>query len=131
VVARAHHPQTVGKCERFWESLKAEFLARVELEDLPDARTRLAHFVAHYNFFRPHQGINGLVPADRYFEAELALRRTHEARLASDELALALSSPPRTSAYLFGQIGDEQVSVCRATPQDPATATRSVTSHVA
>jgi hypothetical protein len=110
-VARAHHPETVGKCERFWESLKSEFLARVELDDLPDARERIAHFIAHYNFFRPHQGIEGLVPADRYFGAEEALRKTHEARLAADELSLALSSPPRTSAYLFGQIGDEQVSV--------------------
>jgi transposase InsO family protein len=110
-VARAHHPETVGKCERFWETLKSEFLARVELDDLPDARARIAHFVAHYNFFRPHQGIGGLVPADRYFGAEAALRKTHEARLAQDELSLALAEQPRTSAYLFGQIGDEQVSV--------------------
>jgi transposase InsO family protein len=110
-VARAHHPETVGKCERFWKALKAEFLARVELDDLPDARERVAHFIAHYNFFRPHQGIGGLVPADRYFGAEAALRQTHESRLADDELALALATRPRTSAYLFGQIGDEQVSV--------------------
>ncbi|MBK8178540.1 MAG: transposase [Planctomycetes bacterium] len=25
-VARAHHPETVGKCERFWETIKSEFL---------------------------------------------------------------------------------------------------------
>jgi transposase InsO family protein len=110
-VARAHHPETVGKCERFWESLKSEFLSRVEPEDLPDARERVGHFIAHYNFFRPHQGIGGLVPADRFFGAEQALRRTHEERLAQDELALALSERPRTRAYLFGQIGDEQVSL--------------------
>ena len=110
-VARAHHPETVGKCERLWETLKSEFLDRVELEDLSDARSRLEHYFAHYNFFRPHQGIDGLVPADRFFGAERALRFTHEARLAKDELSLALERAPRTSAYLFGQIGDEQVSV--------------------
>ena len=110
-VARAHHPETVGKCERFWETLKGEFLERVELEDILDARERLEHFIAHYNFFRPHQGIGGLVPADRFFGAEEALRRTHEARLDHDELSLALEPVPRRSAYLFGQIGDEQVSV--------------------
>jgi transposase InsO family protein len=110
-VARAHHPETVGKCERLWETLKSEFLDRVELEDLSDARSRLEHFIAHYNFFRPHQGIDGLVPADRFFGAERALRFTHEARLAKDELSLALERAPRRSAYLFGQIGDEQVSV--------------------
>jgi len=111
VVARAHHPETVGKCERLWETVKREFVERVELEDVGDARERIGHYIAHYNFFRPHQGIGGLVPADRYFGAEEALRRTHEKRLAADELSLALSSAPRTGAYLFGQIGDEQVSV--------------------
>lgn len=110
-VARAHHPETVGKCERLWKTVKEEFVERVELEDLSDARERLEHWIAHYNFFRPHQGIEGLVPADRFFGAEEALRATHQARLAADELGLALSSSPRTSAYLFGQIGDEQVSV--------------------
>ncbi len=110
-VARAHHPETVGKCERLWKTVKEEFVERVELEDLSDARERLGHWIAHYNFFRPHQGIDGLVPADRFFGAQEALRATHEARLGSDELGLALHSSPRTSAYLFGQIGDEQVSV--------------------
>lgn len=110
-VARAHHPETVGKCERLWESVKREFVERVELEDLADARERIAHYFAHFNFFRPHQGIGGLVPADRYFGAQEALRKTHEQRLAKDELGLALSSRSRTRAYLFGQIGDEQVSV--------------------
>jgi transposase InsO family protein len=110
-VARAHHPETVGKCERLWESVKREFVERVELEDLADARERIGHYFAHYNFFRPHQGIGGLVPADRYFGAQDALRKTHEARLVKDELGEALSSRARTRAYLFGQIGDEQVSV--------------------
>lgn len=110
-VARAHHPETLGKCERLWETLKREFLERVELEDVADARERLGHFFAHYNFFRPHQGIEGLVPADRYFGAEEALRRTHEGRLGRDELHQALEPVSRRGAYLFGQIGDEQVSV--------------------
>lgn len=110
-VARAHHPETVGKCERLWESVKREFVERVELEDLQDARERIGHYFAHYNFFRPHQGIEGLVPADRYFGAQDALRKTHEARLVKDELGEALASRARTRAYLFGQIGDEQVSV--------------------
>ena len=110
-VARAHHPETVGKCERLWESVKREFVERVELEDLQDARERIGHYFAHYNFFRPHQGIDGLVPADRYFGVQDALRKTHEARLVKDELGEALASRARTRAYLFGQIGDEQVSV--------------------
>src|SRR5439155_110774 len=69
------------------------------------------HFVAHYNHFRPHQGIDGLVPADRFFGAESALRKTIEKKLAKDEIQLALGDKPRKSIYLFGQVDGEQVSL--------------------
>jgi hypothetical protein len=58
-------------------------------------RKRGAPWFAHYNHVRPHQGIEGLVPADRFFSAEAALRTTMEARLARDELLLALEEMPR------------------------------------
>jgi transposase InsO family protein len=111
VVARSHHPQTVGKCERLWETVKVEFLDRVVLADLNDARTRLAHYIAHYNFFRPHQGIEGLVPADRFFGAQEALRETQAKQLSQQELALALNEAPRAPVFLFGQIGEEKVAL--------------------
>ena len=111
VVARAHHPQTVGKCERLWETINREFWQRVHPQDLAEARERLEHFIAHYNFFRPHQGIDGLVPADRFFGAEDALRKSLEARISQQELSLALAEPQRVSAYGFLQVGDEQVSL--------------------
>lgn len=111
VVARSHHPQTVGKCERLWETIQVEFLARVTLTDLSDARVRLAHYFAHYNFFRPHQGIDGLVPADRFFGAQDVLRETLEKQLSRQELALAVEEPPRAPVFLFGQIGEEKVAL--------------------
>ena len=111
VVSRTHHPETLGKCERLWETVNREFWERVRPQDISDARERLGHWFAHYNFFRPHQGIDGLVPADRFFGAQEALRKTHEARLSQRELDAALSDAPRRGVYLFGQIGDEQVSV--------------------
>jgi transposase InsO family protein len=111
VVARAHHPETLGKCERLWETINREFWTRVQPQDLFDARERLSHFIAHYNFFRPHQGIDGLVPADRFFGAEEGLRKQIESRISERELALALEEMPRTRAYGFLQIGDEEVSL--------------------
>ena len=111
VVSRAHHPETLGKCERLWETVGREFWDRAQPQELTDARERLGHFFAHYNLFRPHQGIDGLVPADRFFKAEDPLRKTLEARLAPNELDAALGETPRKSVYLFGQIGDEQVSL--------------------
>jgi len=111
VVARTHHPETLGKCERLWETIGTELWERAQPQELGEARERLAHYFAHYNHLRPHQGIDGLVPADRFFKAEDALRSTLERRMQDDELGAALSRTPRKSVYVFGQVGDQQVSL--------------------
>lgn len=111
VVSRTHHPETLGKCERLWETVGTELWERVQPQELGEARERLAHYFAHYNHFRPHQGIGGLVPADRFFGAEDALRKSLEARMEHDELGAALSRTPRKGVYVFGQVGDQQVSL--------------------
>jgi len=111
VVSRAHHPETLGKCERLWKSVGVEFWDRAKPQDLEDARTRMAHFFAHYNHFRPHQGLDGLVPADRFFGQEDAVRKSIEDRLAENELHLALDDPPRKKVFLMGQVGEQKVSL--------------------
>lgn len=111
VVARSHHPQTLGKCERFWETAGVEFWDRVRPEDLNDARERLSHFIAHYNHSRPHQGIDGLVPADRFFGLESEIRKAIEATLSQNELRIALDEAPRAPVFLLGQIGDQTISL--------------------
>lgn len=111
VVARSHHPQTVGKCERFWETVKEEFWERVKPQDLGNARERFQHFVNYYNHFRPHQGIGGMVPADRFFGVENELRKALERTYSENELKLALGEKPRTPVFLIGQIGDESISL--------------------
>lgn len=111
VVSRAHHPETLGKCERLWRTIHEEFWSRAGPADLSDARERLGHYLVHYNHFRPHQGIDGLVPADRFFEAGAPLRQTLEASLAQNELDLALGRAPRPKVYFFGQVGDRQISL--------------------
>ena len=60
---------------------------------------------------RPHQGIDGMVPADRFFGAESEVRRTLEARVASNALELARDGEPRKSFYLTGRVGDVGLSV--------------------
>ena len=111
VVSRAHHPETLGKCERLWKSVADEFWDRAEPQDLDDARRRIGSWVRHYNFFRPHQGIGGLVPADRFFGAESALREALQKELAKNELRLALDEAPRKPVYLTGQIGEERIAL--------------------
>ncbi len=111
VVARSHHPQTLGKCERFWKTVDEEFWCRVEPRDLTDARERLAHFFAYYNHFRQHQGIDNMIPADRYFEAESEVRKSIQKAITDNELRLAINEEPRKPVYLVGQIGEQQVSL--------------------
>ena len=111
VVARTHHPQTVGKTERFWATVGEEFWERVQPQDFTEAKERFGHFVAHYNHFRPHQGIDGMVPADRFFGVENQVRQALEKAMSRNELHLALGEKPRKPVFLVGQIGDQQVSM--------------------
>jgi transposase InsO family protein len=111
VKARPQHPQTVGKCERLWKTIQDELWARVMLRDLEDARERLAHFVAHYNFQRPHQSLDGMTPADRFFGAEGAVKEAMERAIERNVLRLAIGETPRKPVYLVGQIDGQSVSV--------------------
>jgi transposase InsO family protein len=111
VVASPRRPQTLGKIERFWGTLWRELVQGAVFRDLEEARTRLTHFVGFYNFQRTHQGLNGLVPADRYFEAAPEVRAAIEERVARNARALALHGEPRKGVYLTGRVGDERISL--------------------
>jgi transposase InsO family protein len=111
VVARPRHPQTLGKVERFWGTLWRECLESAVFLDLADAQRRIGLFIDHYNFQRPHQGIDGLVPADRYFGAASEVLRTLRARVAANALDLARHGVPRQPLYLTGQVGGKPVSL--------------------
>ena len=78
---------------------------------MEEARTRIGHFIGFYNFQRTHQGIDGLVPADRFFEASDSVRAALEERVAENAKDLALHGEPRHPLYLTGQIGGESVSL--------------------
>ena len=111
VVSRAHHPETLGKCERLWSTVGKEFWERAKPQDLEDAKERLMHFFAHYNHFRPHQSLQGLVPADRFFGQADAVRKALEEQLAGNELLLSLDETPRKKVFLMGQVGEQKVSL--------------------
>jgi hypothetical protein len=79
--------------------------------DLADARTRIGHFIDHYNFQRVHGGIDGLVPADRFFGAAPEVLRTLKARVAANALELAREGIPKAPFYLTGQVGGKNFSL--------------------
>jgi transposase InsO family protein len=111
VVSRAHHPETLGKIERLWETVGRELWDRAHPQDLAEARERLGHYFHHYNFFRPHQSLDGMVPADRFFSAESEVRRAIETSISKNALRLALGERPRKPVYLVGQVDGEVVSL--------------------
>lgn len=101
---RSHHPQTLGKCERFWETIYKEFWLRAKPKDLEEARLRLKHFIDHYNHQRPHQGINGMTPADRFFGVETEVRSMIEKSVDENALRLSLEEEIKPPAFLIGQL---------------------------
>jgi transposase InsO family protein len=111
IVARPRRPQTLGKIERFWGTLWRECVESAVFVDLGDARLRIGHFIDYYNFQRPHQGIDGLVPADRFFGAASEVRRTLQARVQANALELARRGLPKAPFYLTGQAGGQPFSV--------------------
>jgi transposase InsO family protein len=111
ILSRPKHPQTLGKVERFWQTLWKECLESAVLRDLDDTRHRVGHFIDYYNFQRTHQGLDGLVPADRFFDAESAVRKTLETRVAQNALELAQQGEPRRRFYLTGQVDGQAISL--------------------
>jgi len=108
-----HHPRTLGKIERFWQTIWREFLEEAVFASFADACQRLEHWIHYYNHQRPHQGIDGAAPADRFYgmaqDVEEALRQG----CRDNALRLALGQEPQAPLYLLGQLGGADVRVVR------------------
>jgi len=109
IKSQAHHPMTLGKIERFWKSIFEEFLVRAQFGSFEEARERIRDWLQYYNHKRPHQGIGGLCPADRYFEIQAELRKTIEQGIADNVLEMALRGKPREPFYMVGRMEGQSV----------------------
>jgi transposase InsO family protein len=111
VVAKPRRPQTLGKIERFWGTLWRECVESAVFLDLGDARQRIGLFIDYYNFQRTHQGIDGLVPADRFFHAAPEVLNTLKQRVDANALKYAKSGVPKEPFYMTGNVGGKPFSV--------------------
>jgi len=109
IKSRPQHPMTLGKVERFWSTIWQEFLARAPFDSFEAARERIRLWIAYYNHKRPHQGIGGVCPADRYFEVATELRKTMSAGVADNVLEMALRGMPRAPFYMVGRMEGQSV----------------------
>jgi transposase InsO family protein len=105
IVARPRRPQTLGKIERFWGSLWRECIETSVFLDLADARQRIGLYIDHYNLQRPHQGIDGLVPGDRFFSAAKPFSVHRE----GDSVILHQADRPREEIDLVAPAEDAKV----------------------
>ncbi len=109
IKSQPHHPMTLGKIERFWKTIFLEFLSRAQFGSFEDAVERIRQWVKYYNHKRPHQGIGGLCPADRYFEIQSELRKTIEQGIQDNLLEMALRGKPRLPFYMVGRMEGQSV----------------------
>lgn len=125
LVGNPHSPQSQGKVERLIQTLKREWLGRTHFGSLAEAATGLAAYIRSYNYDRPHQGIDGFRPADRFYGV-VAERSRIEAQLTGREIDFSkgycifkiqennvsvVSSAAGIAVYLngklLGEVGDE------------------------
>ncbi len=103
IVSEPHHPQTLGKVERFHQTVKKELFSRRRFTSYEDAVKGIAEYVSYYNFERPHQGIGGVCPADR-FHGIAGERRRVEAELLSKMIDLS-------RGYVICKFRDHTISI--------------------
>jgi transposase InsO family protein len=109
IKSQPHHPMTLGKIERFWKTIYEEFLVRAQFGSFEEAQERVRQWVKYYNHKRPHQGIGGLFPADRYFEIQGEMRKVMEKGIAENVLEMALRGKPREPFYMVGRMEGQSV----------------------
>ena len=109
IKSQAHHPMTLGKIERFWKTIYEEYLVRAQFGNFEEARERIRQWVQYYNHKRPHQGIGGLCPADRFFEIQAELKKTMEQGIADNVLEMALRGKPKEPFYMVGRMEGQSV----------------------
>jgi hypothetical protein len=66
------HPQTCGKIERFWQTLKKWLRAQPIPATLTELNKSLAQFRHFYNHHRPHRALRGATPAEAFTATDKA-----------------------------------------------------------
>jgi len=88
IVAEPHSPQTEGKVERLIQTIREELLTKVKFTGFEDAAAQIRSFVNSYNTDRPHQGIQGNRPVDRFYGVAGEIEQA-ESQLSGRELDLS------------------------------------------
>lgn len=61
---KPYRPQTNGKIERFWKTLKEDFIEDALYNDIEDLKDELLQYLVYYNECRPHSSLDGNIPKE-------------------------------------------------------------------
>jgi transposase InsO family protein len=107
IVSDPHSPQTQGKVERMTQTIQKELLQKVRFKSYDHAQSEIEGYVHRYNYHRPHQGIGGLCPSDRFHGISAETSELEKSLLSSSiDLSkgyLILKDPIRTLSVVFDQ----------------------------
>jgi transposase InsO family protein len=109
--SQPHHPMTLGKIERFWKTIWEEFLERAKFDSFESAQQRIAYWVKYYNHKRPHQGIDGECPADRFFKIRKEMKAAIDRGVEENVQELAIRGEPKSQFYMVGRMGEKSVVI--------------------
>ena len=93
-VTKAGHCYTNGKVESLNRTLEAELLTLEEFASVAEAERAITAWIRNYNFHRTHMGIDGLMPADRYFGLVEEAQQAMTSRLKTLGPGFAVASRP-------------------------------------
>ena len=92
VTTSPYYPQSNGKQERFYSTLKNEGVRPFDLSDLESAKNRISYYVTYYNETRLHSAIGYVAPLDKLLGRE---KDIFEQR----KIKLTLAAKQRSQAY--------------------------------
>jgi transposase InsO family protein len=115
IKARPHHPQTCGKIEAFHKTIHRELIDKEFFVSQEAAVEKIGRFIEHYNYARPHSGISGYAPSDRYFNVIEALKKYLETMRApknpEEEANEATRVGRGSKLYLIGKFIGQDVRI--------------------
>lgn len=107
IKARSHHPQTCGKIEAFHKTIHRELIDKEFFISEVQAVEKIARYIEHYNYARPHTSLDGFTPSDRYFGVIDALKKyladTQAPKNAQEEQSASIGIARGSKLYLIGR----------------------------
>lgn len=115
IKARSHHPQTCGKIEAFHKTIHRELIDKEFFISEVQAVEKIARFIEHYNYARPHTSLDGFTPSDRYFGVIDAVKKyladTQAPKNAAEEQSQVIGIARASKLYLIGRVLSRDVRI--------------------